>query len=266
MIRFLRLVTRSLVLLLIALFSALTAMRLAIHGREVRVPKLVGMNVLQAQESANATGLTVVVEDKFYSAEVPAGRIISQAPAANNRVRRGWRVRVAESLGPQRVSIPDLMGETERAATINLRQRGLDLGTVAGVAVPNAPVDEVIAQVPPANAVDVSSPKVNILLAEPPPAPEYVMPNFVGRQLAEAREKIARAGLQIASVTVASNAMPTNADNAVSPTLPNPALPAAETQHAAPQPNVQNGKIVSQRPPAGSRVTPETQIRFEVAQ
>jgi len=44
-----------------------------------------------------------------------------------------WRVRVAESLGPQRVSIPDLVGQTERAATLNLRQRGLDLATVSAV-------------------------------------------------------------------------------------------------------------------------------------
>ena len=46
--RFLRLLTRSLILLLIALFSALAAMRFAIHGREVRVPDLRGMTTLQA--------------------------------------------------------------------------------------------------------------------------------------------------------------------------------------------------------------------------
>ena len=265
MIRLLWLVTRSLLLLLIALFSALIAMRFAIHGREVRVPKLVGMSVLQAQEAANATGLTVVVEDKFYSADVPAGRIISQAPAANNRVRRGWRVRVGESLGPQRVTIPDLMGDTERAATMNLRQRGLDLGTVAGIAVPNAPVDQVIAQVPAPNSGDVSSPKVSILLAEPPASPEYVMPNFVGRQLAEAKDKVARAGLQITSVTLAPATQPTSPENTVSPT-PSDSVPPLETQRATSLPSVQNGKIVSQSPPAGSRVTPETPIKFQIAQ
>ena len=131
--RFLRWITRSLILLLIALFSALAAMRFAIHGREVRVPNLKGLSVLQAQEMANQAGLIVAVDDKFYSSYVPDGKIISQAPAANSKVRRGWRVRVAESLGEQRVTIPDLLGQTERAATLNLRRRGLEVATVAGV-------------------------------------------------------------------------------------------------------------------------------------
>ena len=69
--------------------------------------------------------------DRFYSADVPEGRIMSQVPAAGEQVRSGWRVRVAESMGPQRVVIPDLVGESERAAEINIRRRGLEMGTAA---------------------------------------------------------------------------------------------------------------------------------------
>ena len=75
--RFLRLVTRSLILLLLALFSALAAMRFAIHGREAHVPNVKGLSLLQAQETANRVGLTIFVEDKFYSSYVPEGSIIS---------------------------------------------------------------------------------------------------------------------------------------------------------------------------------------------
>ena len=253
--RFLRLLMRSLVLLLIALFSALTTMRFAIHGGEVRVPKLVGLSVLQAQEAANANGLTVSVEDKFYSSDLPAGRIISQAPTPNSRVRRGWRVRVAESLGPQRAAIPDLAGDTERVATMDLRERGLDLATVAGIPVADEPPDQVVAQVPPPNAAEVSSPKVSILLAEPPPPPDYVMPNFVGRQLTEAKEKIARAGLRTPNVfaTPTTPALSSGSESGV--TAPTPELSSIPV----------SGKIVSQSPAPGSRVTPAIQIRFEVA-
>jgi beta-lactam-binding protein with PASTA domain len=253
-LRFFRLVTRSLILLLIALFSALTAMRFAIHGREVRVPNLRGMSTLQAQETANGNGLIVTVEDKFYSSDVPAGKIISQAPSANSKVRRGWRVRVSESLGPQRVAIPDLLGQSERAATINLRRRGLDLATVAGVAVAGVPSDQVIAQAPPPSATELTSPKVSILLAEPAATPEYVMPSFVGRQLAEAKEKIARAGLQVPIVAAAVSA---NQGSAVANAPVNPGPPVFSPF---------SGIIVSQTPPAGSRVTPDTQIRLEVSQ
>ena len=255
--RFFRLVTRSLVLLLIASFSALTAMRFAIHGHEVRVPNLRGMTVLQAQETANGNGLIVSVEDKFYSSDVPAGKIISQIPSSNSKVRRGWRVRVAESLGPQRVTIPDLIGQTERAATLNLRRRGLDLATIAAVPVSATPANQVIAQAPPPSAGEVLSPKVSILLGESPPGPEYVMPNFVGRQLTEVRERIARAGLQPASVSLAP---PSSTTTTPQPTSIEP--PATVTPVVVPV----SGTISGQSPVPGSRVTPETQIKLAIAQ
>src|SRR5207248_165005 len=221
--RFLRLLTRSLILLLIALFSALAAMRFAIHGREVRVPDLRGMTTLQAQETANEHGLIVSAEDKFYSSATPAGHVISQAPFPGSRVRRGWRVRVAESLGSQRVTIPNLMGQTELAATLNLRQRGLDLATVAGVAISNTKPDEVVAQFPSPDATDVTSPAVSLLLSQRTPPPAYVMPNFVGRQLADAKEKISRAGLQLASVEVQQvNSTPSGSEAQSTPAPPMP--------------------------------------------
>jgi beta-lactam-binding protein with PASTA domain len=250
--RFLRLLTRSLILLLIMLFSALAAMRVAIHGREVRVPDVRGMTTLQAQETANEHGLILSAEDRFYSPSIPAGQVISQLPLPGSRVRSGWRVRVAESLGPQRVTIPNLVGQTELAATLNLRQRGLDLATVAAVAVPNVNPEEVVAQVPPPDARDVTSPAVSLLLSQQPSASAYVMPNFVGRQLAEAKAKISKAGLQLASVEYEHTEDNNDSQTELPPPLPRK-VPIS-------------GKIAKQSPPPGSRVTAETQIKIEVEQ
>jgi beta-lactam-binding protein with PASTA domain len=252
-IKFFRLLVRSLILLVIALLSALLAMRMAIHGREVRVPNLSGLTMLQAQQTANANGLIVTVEERFFSGDVPAGTVISQMPVPNSKVRRGWRVRVTESLGPQRVTIPDLIGQSERAASINLRQRGLELGTVSTVELSDSVTGQVVAQEPPANA-DASSPKVSLLVSEKPDAPGYVMPNFVGRSLAEAKEKIARAGLEIGSVAWAEPVQ----------RVPQPALGALDEVVPMPRSEPRNGVIAAQSPPAGSRVSASTSIRLQV--
>lgn len=254
MIRFFRLLVRSLLLLVIALLSALLAMRLAIHGREVRVPNLAGLTTLQAQQTANASGLIVSVEERFYSSDVVAGRVLSQMPTANSRVRRGWRVRVTESLGPQRVTIPDLVGQSERAATINLRQRGLEVGSVATVPMGDAAVGQVIAQDPPGNA-DASSPKVSLLVGEKPAHAEYVMPNLIGRSLGQAKEILARAGLEIERVTGEMRPAPS------APPLIGGASPVAATvAPAAPT----AGIVVVQSPAPGSRVSADTSIRIQV--
>ena len=104
----------ALVMLTVAMVSALTAMRLAIHGREVAVPKLIGLSQSAAETTANTSGLILDIENKFYSNDVPEGKILSQLPVPGSRVRRGWRVRAAQSLGPQRTEIPNVVGQSAR--------------------------------------------------------------------------------------------------------------------------------------------------------
>src|SRR5271165_3156532 len=128
--RFFRYAFRVLILIVVFMVSALTAMRFAIHGRQTAVPKIVGMTPLEAQRALASKGLVLESADRYYSTDVPEGRVLSQAPAPGSEVRRGWRVRVAESMGPQRVVIPDVAGGSERAADINIKRRGLELGNV----------------------------------------------------------------------------------------------------------------------------------------
>src|ERR1051326_1057724 len=196
---FLRVVLLGLLLILVAMVSALTAMRFAIHGREVTVPKLVGLAPADARRVAAINGLLLVTENRFYSTEVPAGRIVSQLPQPGERVRRGWQVRVAESLGPQRRVIPNLLGESERAAEINLRRHGLEIGTVAGIPRMGAAIEDVVAQSPAPEAA-ASSPVVSLVGVAPPPPPEFEMPNLVGRHLADVRSQLEQAGIKVGKV------------------------------------------------------------------
>ena len=130
--RFFRWLVRVLVLIVVFMASALTAMRFAIHGRQTNVPKIVGMTPRDAENALESDGWYSNAATASYSADIPAGRILSQVPRQGEQVRRGWHVRVAESMGPQRVQIPDLTGDSERSAEINIRRRGLELGNDGG--------------------------------------------------------------------------------------------------------------------------------------
>src|SRR6202034_2075037 len=109
--------------------------------------------------------------------------IMTQLPLPGTKVRRGWQVRVAQSMGPQRVAIPDVTKESERAAEWNLRRRGLDLASTAEMQFPGTPADQVLAQSPPANANQVAAPKTSLLITVTANPPAYVMPSFVGQPL-----------------------------------------------------------------------------------
>ena len=246
----------AMALVIIALVSALTAMRFAIHGQEVQVPSVIGLSPVDAERAVAGLGLQIEVERQYYSPTIPEGRIMTQMPLAGTKVRRGWQVRVAQSIGPQRVSIPDVTKESQRAAELNIRRRGLEVASIAEIQLPGTPADQVLAQSPPANANQVAAPRTSLLISDAPDAPAFVMPNFVGQPLGNATRTLQDAGFKLGTVSMA----PPSA----SATSPAPsATPSSPTSVVSEQPSPAS-IIVTQWPPAGQKVLVGAVINFEV--
>jgi eukaryotic-like serine/threonine-protein kinase len=241
----------ALLLLVVALVSAVAAMRFAIHGQEVQVPAVVGMTPGEAERAVTAPGLQLEIERQYYSPQVSEGRIMLQMPAPGTKVRRGWQVRVAESMGPQRVAIPDVTKESERAAELNIRRRGLDVTSIAEMQLPGTPADQVLAQSPPANASEVAAPGTSLLVSLAVLPTIYVMPNFIGQPLGTVSRTLQDAGFKLGNVSMAPPAAATPASG-----LPVPSGPPPQPSPAS--------VIVTQTPSAGQKVAVGGVVNFEV--
>lgn len=253
----------ALLLITVALVSALVTMRMALHAREVRVPDLHARTPSEARRLAEQDGLNAQVDRQYYSATVPEGRVVSQTPAAGSVVRRGWSLSLAVSLGPQRVTIPQVVGQSARAAGITLEQRGLDIA-LSEINVPGASPGQVLAQDPPSNAIDVAVPKVNLIVAAQEPEPEgYVMPSFVGRPLGSASVVIQDAGFTLGKVTLADQS-PASLSPTTAPGQTSPPSPASSIAPAATSTTFPGAIVVSQQPAAGQRIVAGAEIRFTV--
>ncbi len=233
---FFRLLLLFTVLVATGLISAISTIRLTIHGHQEIMPNLVGLQVDAAQRVTSGLGLGLKVEDKIYSTQHPANEIVSQMPPRGTRIKVGQHVHVLASLGPPRVPVPSLVGGSLRAARIAAIQRGLSVGDVAAVHWSGADAQRVVAQDPPPSTVEVHSPAVNLLvsLGEAPAA--FLCPNLVGQPLAQARRALEKAGFQVGPVTP----VPTNA--------------------------TRRGTILAQTPLPGSKIGPDTEFSFQVAQ
>jgi beta-lactam-binding protein with PASTA domain len=264
--RFFNIVLGALAMLVVALLSAFITMRLAIHGREVKVPNLTGLTLADAGKETRSRGLILHLENRFYSPNTPPGHVLAQSPAPGVTVRRQWAVRVTESLGAQQVAIPNVIGQSERTASINIRRLGLELGAVAHIAAPGPP-GVVIAQTPAPNAVGVDRPRVSLLLSEPQQAESpdaFLMPSLAGLTLAGAAARAYGVGLRIVSAEDLNIPTPTpspgpstgtDASQASTSTPANPSTtntPVASSA-ATPQP-FSIGTVIAQTPPAGHRV------------
>jgi beta-lactam-binding protein with PASTA domain len=249
-INFFQIASLLLLLVVVALLAAITTMHFAIHGAEVQVPALKGMTVAEARSQTSGLGLNLDVDNRYYSAEVAAGHILTQSPTAATIVRREWRVRVSESLGPQKVEVPDTVGGQARVATLRLRRVGLEVGVIAQLPWSGADEGTVLAQDPPAHAQGIERPSVNLLVAASGgDAPDgFVMPDFVGMPIVSAQAALEKVGIKTAP--------PTFVDVAASP---------AGSGTAPTRPPVLPGSATAQDPPAGSRVDQSTVVKLTVA-
>jgi eukaryotic-like serine/threonine-protein kinase len=237
----------------LAMVSAVVTMHFAIHGAEVAVPDFKNLTVVEATSKAASMGLEINVDNHFYSVDIPVGRIVNQSPAPGTVVRREWHVRLTQSLGPQRVAIPRLVGSDQRLASIEIRRVGLELGQDAEMPDSYAAPGAVIAQNPGPNAPGVERPSVSLLVAKDPDPTTggVVMPDFIGHMFSSAAMEITRAGLQLAPMKEQQVSVPAVGDT-------NTAAP--------PQPVVPIGSVIAQSPAPGHRVDAATPVEFTVAQ
>jgi beta-lactam-binding protein with PASTA domain len=171
-----------------AFLSAITAMRIAIHGREVTMPNLVGKNVSEASQELQARGLVLRVADRIYS-DQPINVVVRQTPPSGLLMKVSQQAHVVLSLGQRQLQIPLLEGNSLRASRIELLRAGLQVGEVSAVTLPAEPMDTVVIQNPKPGA-GAATPRVDVLVSQGPRDLAYVMPHLIGLNEVDAQHRL----------------------------------------------------------------------------
>src|SRR5271156_3078846 len=137
----------------VAFLSALTAVRFAIQGREVAMPDVVGMKIVQAQQTLQGRGVGMKVEDRIYNS-LPVDEVVRQSPPPNATVKTGQFAHVVLSMGPRKETIPQLEDRSLRAAHIELLQGGMQAGEISSAYLPGTQEDTVLEQDPSTGTTD----------------------------------------------------------------------------------------------------------------
>jgi serine/threonine-protein kinase len=171
-----------------AFLSAITAMRIAIHGRETTMPNLVGKNVSEASQMLQSRGLMLRVADRIYS-DQPINVVVRQTPPAGLLMKVSQQAHVVLSLGQRQLQIPAIEGNTLRASRIELLRAGLQVGEVSAVTMPTPPADTIVIQNPRPGA-GAATPRVDVLISAGPHENAYVMPHLVGMNEIDAQRRL----------------------------------------------------------------------------
>jgi beta-lactam-binding protein with PASTA domain len=171
-----------------AFLSAITAMRIAIHGREVTMPNLVGKSVSEASGMLQSRGLLLRVADRIYS-DQPINVVVRQTPTPGLLMKVSQQAHVVLSLGQRQLPIPLLEGNSLRASRIELLRGGLQVGEVSVVTMKDQAADTVVIQNPKPGA-GAATPRVDVLVSQGPQEVSYVMPHLTGLNEIDAQHRL----------------------------------------------------------------------------
>jgi beta-lactam-binding protein with PASTA domain/predicted Ser/Thr protein kinase len=181
-------------LVLLSLAGAAAWYFLAGPGSPTVVPRVVGASYEQAAASLSAADLRVERSDAFHET-VAKGRVISTDPGAGAEVDRDTTVAVTVSKGPERYTVPKLVGATRAEAEARLEQRRLRLGAVSQKYHEKVPAGQILTSSPAEGTALKRGAPVSIVVSrgrQPIPVPDVT-----GRPADQAVRTLTDAGLRV---------------------------------------------------------------------
>ena len=171
------------------------------EGNEVTVPALIGLELDAATAALDEAGLEAEVSRR-PSDQFEPGIVMDQDPGKDEKVDSGSTVKLVVSSGPEIVEVPNVVLLTQTEATARLDEAGLTV-KVTPREVAGAEPGYVVEQ-NPAPGTEVSpGDQVEIFVSVD--AGTVLVPDVVGRPLAQAQTQIQAAGLRFATATEQSS-------------------------------------------------------------
>jgi len=167
----------------------------------VAVPDLVGMEIEEASSVVSQVGLEIEEQNEgVYNSKFAEGKIISQFPAAGERVRQTRDIVVTVSKGPRVITVPDLNNKKLRQVKVILSNKNLELGDIKYKYNDNVAENYIFSQKPEKGEEINVETKIDLIVSKGP-MPEMVeVPNIIGLEKNKAIQKIIINDLKVGNI------------------------------------------------------------------
>lgn len=175
-----------------------------VNSPEKSVPKVVGLDVSQAEKTLDDSDLVAVIADTTYDASVPKDHVILQRPNSGEIVKVGRRIYLFVSGGEPIVSVPNLKGKSIRDAKFALERLGLSLGQIEDVPSDN-PRDMIFDQQYAEGTKLQRGARVGVTISVGSNEGLLSVPDLIGRSLVEAQKILADSSLNVGKINYQSS-------------------------------------------------------------
>ena len=170
-----------------------------VSSPEVTVPDVKGLMEEDAMELLENNNLEPVLGDTTYDIRYAKGSVIFQKPEAGEIVKEGRRVYIFISGGEPVVYVPKLKGKSVRDAKLTLERIGLKLGDIKEIPSDN-PKDMIFDQELAEGTRIKKGSSVDVYISVGKGEGSIIVPDLVGRSLAEAERILADSTLKVGKI------------------------------------------------------------------
>lgn len=173
----------------------------------IRVPDVVGMKRTDAEAQLVQLGLKMKVAGEEMNAGQPKDTVLTQDPTRDSKLAKGGTVSVTISLGPELVTVPNVVGMGRDQGASAVEAAGLKVGEVTE-AFSSQPRGRIASQDPKAETRVPKDSAVNFVLSRGPEM--TVVPRVTGMTSEQATEQLKNSGLEAEIQAVFSTTEPEN--------------------------------------------------------
>lgn len=200
---FFNLVIAIVIFIVIVMIAFFSLGKLTKHGRELKVPNVIGMPYDKAIQVIESAGLQAYVQDSLFYDSLPRLSVIAQTPSSNIAGVKPDRIvylTINRAKAPM-VEMPDLRGFSHNSAVFLLKSFGLKEGTVKYI--PDLGKDVVkeqkldsLTDIAPGTKVPQGT-IIHLSLGDGKGSPTMQVPNLEDMTFAEAKQYLISMNLKV---------------------------------------------------------------------
>jgi beta-lactam-binding protein with PASTA domain len=175
------------------------------HGQAITVPDLTALTTDEVGDVTTSRHLRFEVVDSVFSNELPRGTVLKQNPKANSRVKKDRKIFLTmNAVNPEMVSMPALVGLSNRQSRLALQNAGLILGDISYQ--PDYARNNVLQQMHNGSVINegteiTKGTVIDLVLGMGPSSETTRIPDLIGVGLETATDMIADYYLNIGAIT-----------------------------------------------------------------
>ena len=175
------------------------------HGQAITVPNLTALTTDEVGDVTTSRQLRYEVVDSVFSNELPRGTVLKQNPKANSRVKKDRKIFLTmNAVNPEMVSMPALVGLSNRQSRLALQNAGLILGDISYQ--PDYARNNVLQQMHNGSVINegteiTKGTVIDLVLGMGPSSETTRIPDLIGVGLEAATDMIADYYLNIGAIT-----------------------------------------------------------------